>query len=315
MNHRKSRNDTSGQTSMKVVPIGISDKSSKKVEDSAEKPKKKFKEISAHTTPLWERGEKEQQKAPRTFHMGAQLHPAGFNVGKLSNVLYMSEKQAKCAEMIDQNIYTFIHGPVGTAKTFIPVAYALAALEAEKIEYIIFARNNVETEEAAGKTTGFLPGGLREKADPFVAPMIEIADELIGKKRRQEYEAAGKIRIMSLKHMRGANIKNCAAIVDEAQNNSNELNKTISGRGVNNFKIIFAGDVTQMDTAEEFRDNYYHMAQACAEEDDVAFFEYHLEDYCRDPLIHKLHARIDIIEDARKENIKNKTPVKKFKHS
>ena len=61
-------------------------------------------------------------------------------------------------------------GPAGTGKTFLAVAVALTMLLDKKIDRIILSRPAVE----AGERLGFLPGDMREKADPYLRPLYDL---------------------------------------------------------------------------------------------------------------------------------------------
>lgn len=68
-------------------------------------------------------------------------------------------------------------GPAGTGKTFLAVAYAISLLEKHEIEKIVLCRPAVE----AGENLGFLPGDLRDKIDPYLAPLYDALNDLLPK--------------------------------------------------------------------------------------------------------------------------------------
>ena len=73
-----------------------------------------------------------------------------------------------CLKSIESNDLIFITGPAGTGKTFLSIVYAMSAYKKQKVEKIILCRPAVE----AGENLGFLPGDLKEKIDPYLAPFM-----------------------------------------------------------------------------------------------------------------------------------------------
>ena len=74
---------------------------------------------------------------------------------------------------------TFGIGPAGTGKTFLAVACAADALERDAVQRIILTRPAVE----AGERLGFLPGDLSQKVDPYLRPLYDALNDLIGYER------------------------------------------------------------------------------------------------------------------------------------
>ncbi len=85
---------------------------------------------------------------------------------------------------IKSNIYTIFQdndinfgiGPAGTGKTFLAVACAVQALEAERVSRIILVRPIVE----AGEKLGFLPGDIAQKVHPYLRPLYDALYEMMG---------------------------------------------------------------------------------------------------------------------------------------
>ena len=112
--------------------------------------------------------------------------------GTLENVLFYGKKgpvfprtdgQKELVKSFLKNDIIISVGPAGTGKTFLAVAYALALLERHEIEKIIFCRPAVE----AGESLGFLPGDLKDKIDPYLAPLYDALHELLPKNKIQNY--------------------------------------------------------------------------------------------------------------------------------
>ena len=114
-------------------------------------------------------------------------------IKKLKKVIIkpQSQNQKIFLDAININTITFGIGAAGTGKTFLAVAYALSLLEKHEIEKIIFCRPAVE----AGENLGFLPGDLKDKIDPYLAPLYDALHELLPKNKIQNFLDKGIIRL------------------------------------------------------------------------------------------------------------------------
>ncbi|MDD3807566.1 MAG: PhoH family protein, partial [Candidatus Marinimicrobia bacterium] len=83
--------------------------------------------------------------------------------------------QAEYYRIASENDITFVIGPAGTGKTYQAVAMAVAALKNREIRKIILTRPAVE----AGENLGFLPGDMKEKIDPYLAPLYDALKTMI----------------------------------------------------------------------------------------------------------------------------------------
>jgi phosphate starvation-inducible PhoH-like protein len=77
--------------------------------------------------------------------------------------------QTEYIKNVRENDIVFSIGPAGTGKTYIAVAFAVAALESHQVDKIVLCRPAVE----AGENLGFLPGDLQEKVDPYLTPLYD----------------------------------------------------------------------------------------------------------------------------------------------
>ena len=172
--------------------------------------------------------------------------------GTIENVLFYGKKgpvfprtdgQKALVKSFLKNDIIISVGPAGTGKTFLAVAYALSLLEKHEIEKIIFCRPAVE----AGESLGFLPGDLKEKIDPYLAPLYDALHELLPKKKIQNYLDRGIIEIIPLAYMRGRTINRSAMILDEAQNASSiQMKMFLTRLGIES-RAIITGDESQID--------------------------------------------------------------------
>jgi|TARA_R110000765_G_scaffold21777_3_gene55743 PhoH-like ATPase len=100
-----------------------------------------------------------------------------------------------------------------------------------------------------GKDIGFLPGTMEEKMLPWLMPIQDNLQFLLGgdKNTLQMYVSKGKIEIEALTYIRGRSIANAFVIIDEAQNLTAHEIKTIMTRVGEGTKIVLTGDIEQID--------------------------------------------------------------------
>jgi PhoH-like ATPase len=144
-----------------------------------------------------------------------------------------------------------LQGVAGTGKTLLALA---AALEQEKkFNQIILARPIVPL---SNKEIGFLPGDANDKIGPYMEPLwdnLKFIKSQYGENEKKhkailEMEENKKIVITPLAFIRGRSLSNIMFIIDEAQNLTPHEVKTIITRAGENTKIVFTGDVHQIDT-------------------------------------------------------------------
>ena len=150
-------------------------------------------------------------------------------------------------------------GVAGTGKTLLSIAAALAQTLDRHPTYdrIVLSRSLVVM--SGRDKLGFLKGSLREKLDPYLLPLKDAIDQVLGKEAEGfDYLTAttegidkkpqkAKIEIEPLQYIRGRSLRDVFFIVDESQNLTIAEIKTIVSRMGEGSKIILLGDVDQID--------------------------------------------------------------------
>ncbi len=144
-----------------------------------------------------------------------------------------------------------VTGKAGTGKTLLALAAALA--QADKYEFIYLARPIVAL---SSKDLGYLPGSADEKIAPYMLPLFDnltvIKNQFpLHSKEAQKIEELlkeEKLVITPLAYIRGRSLSNAYFIIDEAQNLTPHEIKTIVTRAGEGTKMVFTGDVAQIDS-------------------------------------------------------------------
>lgn len=162
-------------------------------------------------------------------------HPIKF---KLS----LNEEQKEAKSKILINDITVIKGGAGSGKTLLSVQVGLDLLFSKEVEKIIITRPTVSKEEI-----GFLPGDIREKMDPWLAPIHQNMYALYNKEKIDKEIENGNIEIVPFAFMRGRTFLNSFVIVDEAQNVTQTQMEAVIGRLGKESKLVICGDLAQND--------------------------------------------------------------------
>ncbi len=163
--------------------------------------------------------------------------------GPIKFQIQLNEEQKIAKSEILSNTVTLLKGQAGSGKTLLGCQVALDLFFNRQIEKIIITRPVV----AAADDIGYLPGGLKEKMDPWLAPIYANLYMLYSKEHIDKMVEAQDIEILPFAFVRGRTFVNAVVIVDEAQNVNNLQTEMIIGRLGLNSKMIFCGDTSQID--------------------------------------------------------------------
>ena len=143
-----------------------------------------------------------------------------------------------------------LSGTAGTGKTLLALAAALECRQ--RYRQILLARPVVPL---SNRDLGFLPGYIADKLDPYMQPLYDnltvirhqCGEDTQAAKRIVEMRESEKLMITPLAYIRGRSLQRMFFIVDEAQNLTPHEVKTIITRAGEGTKIVFTGDVAQID--------------------------------------------------------------------
>ncbi len=200
------------------------------------------------------------------------------------SVIARSEKQSDYIKALKENDIVMSLGPAGTGKSFLAVSVAVTLLMEKKIERVILSRPAVE----AGEKLGFLPGDMKEKVDPYLRPLYDALYELFGADKIDKRIENGEIEIAPLAFMRGRTLKNCFAILDEAQNATETQIKMFLTRIGENSKLVVNGDPSQIDLINKYQSGLIKSRDILKNLKEIKIIEFDHTDVVRHPLVSKI---------------------------
>ncbi len=187
-------------------------------------------------------------------------------------------------DAIRQNDIVFGVGPAGTGKTYLAVAMAVSGYVSGQVKSIILTRPAVE----AGEKLGFLPGDLAQKVNPYLRPLHDALNDMLGAEKSADLIEKGVIEIAPLAFMRGRTLSNAFIILDEAQNTTREQMKMFLTRiGFDSLAVI-TGDSTQVDLPIPKHSGLLEAKQLLKGIKGIQFCGFAKEDVVRHPLVQKI---------------------------
>ena len=202
---------------------------------------------------------------------------------------------------IKKNTIVFGVGPAGTGKTYLAVCQAVNSFKSKEVEKIILTRPAVE----AGEKLGFLPGDLQTKVDPYLRPLYDALEEMLGTETYQKLMERGTIEVAPLAYMRGRTLSNAFIILDEAQNTTREQMKMFLTRLGDGSKMVVTGDVTQIDLPDGKRSGLEHAVSVLKDVEGVAAIYLTDKDVVLNPLVMRIVRAYDG-DSARSKDDKDK---------
>lgn len=159
---------------------------------------------------------------------------------------FLNSDQQLAWAVYQQHHITFLLGAAGSGKSHLAMAFAIYDVLRGDKKKIILTRPVVE----AGESLGFLPGSFEEKINPYLVPLLDITQRLVGGNEQQQLAIGTAIQTIPLAYLRGHTFTDAVCILDEAQNATTTQLKLYLTRLGHNSKMIVTGDPQQTDLKE-----------------------------------------------------------------
>lgn len=159
------------------------------------------------------------------------------------DIEWRTETQRRAWKTLNENDITFLLGSAGSGKTFLAMAFAINEVLARRANSIVLTRPIVD----AGEKLGYLPGSFGEKVNPYMQPLYDAMDTLLGKFGPKREFVNRAVVLAPLCYLRGRTFNDSICVFDEAQNATYTQFKLFLSRFGQNSKIIVTGDPQQTD--------------------------------------------------------------------
>lgn len=192
----------------------------------------------------------------------------------------LNKAQSEYMKSIDKYGITIALGSAGTGKTMISALTAVKYYTEGLVSRIIIARPMVN---AGDEDIGALPGGINEKLDPYVKPMLDAFGRYWSSRTIKDMLENDKIEVVPFGFMRGRSFSDAFVIVDEAQNITEEGLLMVLTRFGEGCKMVITGDPRQTDLAH--KNCLITAYRRLRNVPDVNFVKFHSSDVVRHPVV------------------------------
>lgn len=218
----------------------------------------------------------------------------------------LNKKQQELYDGIMSNTLTTVGGQAGTGKTFVACYAALSMFKnpQSKIDRIYL----VKPLETSGEQTGFLPGTLKDKVEPYMQSFIDNLQQMMDGSDLKMCMDTKAIEFVPAAYLRGRTFRNAVIVVDESQNFDSKQLMTIVTRLGDNSRIIFLGDQRQNDISKRMLAFDFFRKEILDGVDGVFNFDFERIDIVRHPMLVKITDNYERLE------AEGKIPETKFRN-
>lgn len=209
---------------------------------------------------------------------------SGLPMGRRGAIAAKTAAQQAYLDQLSRCELVFGVGPAGTGKTFLAVAHAASLLLRGEVDRLVITRPAVE----AGERLGFLPGDMNEKVDPYMAPIWEALNDILGADAVRRRRDKGEIEVAPIAFMRGRTLNNAFVICDEAQNATRLQMKMVLTRLGEGARMAVTGDPTQVDLPNRHDSGLAHAVSILEGVKGVAVARFKAEDVVRHPMVERI---------------------------
>ncbi len=243
-----------------------------------------IKEIYTRLEKGWPCSRSDIESLIRGVSGGSAAHGkmnAVIPVPRRKPIVAKTKHQEDFITAMSKNTITFGVGPAGTGKTFLATAYGASLLARGEVKRFIACRPAVE----AGEKLGFLPGDLMEKIDPYLLPIWDALNMVLGADQVERRKASGEIEVAPLAFMRGRTLSDAFVVIDEAQNATVAQMKMALTRLGENAAYAVTGDPSQSDLSGVQPSGLTHALSILGNIDGIKTIEFDADDVVRHPLV------------------------------
>lgn len=211
-----------------------------------------------------------------------------------------NESQRLYKESLEDSIVTIGAGPAGAGKSFLAMAVAVGKLLSNEVNKVVITRPVCE----AGESLGFLPGTLEEKIHPYLLPLLDALNDLVGPTMAKKLLDDKRIEFAPLAYMRGRTFNFSYVILDEAQNTTVEQMKLFITRIGEGTKVAINGDESQSDLLVKENGLAWVIRKLAGKLPDLNVIQFSTRDCVRSQIVQDILLHLDAPEprSARPQN-------------
>lgn len=158
-----------------------------------------------------------------------------------------TQNQKRFYQLLQQREQVVVFGPSGVGKTYVAICHAAELYLTGRIKKIVITRPIV----GVGKSIGALPGEKDDKMKPWLAEVMHILEERLGKGTVETAMKHGEIEIAALEHIRGRSFAETFIFMTESQNTTIDEMMALVTRVGEGSQIVLDGDIRQTDLKGE----------------------------------------------------------------
>lgn len=209
----------------------------------------------------------------------------------IKSIEFVGMEDMRCI-MVDNEEHLYLTNDyIVTHNTFVTLNTALRLLK-EGYSKIILCKSVTSIPE---EEIGFLKGNIEQKMEPFIMSYIGNLNKMIPEGMAETLFKEKVIEVLPLAYIRGLSIDNAVIILDECQNITMGIFKSVVTRIGENSKMVFLGDCEQVDfrtAVKRQQSALQHITKIFSDEDYVGVIEFGPEDCVRNPIIPKILERL-----------------------
>lgn len=195
----------------------------------------------------------------------------------------LKKSQKSITKGMNETPVTIVKGIAGSGKSHAVIAEALHMIKKGMFKKLYLIKS---VTVVANEDIGFLPGDLYEKMEGFMFSYNYLIDKIVGKEGvHGTLLKEGTVSYMPIAYVRGVTLEDAIVIIDEAQNITLDIAKTIMSRIGANSKMVFMGDTDQIDMKNKSESALEHLFTMFKDKDYVSCVEMDPNDCIRNPII------------------------------
>ena len=198
-------------------------------------------------------------------------------------------KQKFFLSEIRSNDITICDGIAGSGKTYIALYEGLLGVLTKRFDKVILCKSVIST---PNEDIGYIPGTIEEKMEPHIISYKGNMKKMVNNEENVErLFKEKKVEILPLAYIRGVTLDKSYIIIDESQNITMDLFKSIITRIGDDSKMVFLGDIEQVDFNQEKKRKQsalQHIIDIFKDEDYIGYCHFNDDEVIRNPIIPKV---------------------------